>query len=111
MVPAALAGLGLGLIPEYFVSEHLADGTLVEVLSEWNVDLPPSEWSKIDDILDYEGDKECRARSIARKRLSASCVKRRLCWRRARRPRRRVGGSRSASNTSSVGARTKIGRA
>src|SRR3546814_9328314 len=34
MVPAALAGLGLGLIPEYFVSEHLADGTLVEVLSE-----------------------------------------------------------------------------
>src|SRR3546814_2932071 len=28
MVPAALAGLGLGLIPEYFVSEHLADGTL-----------------------------------------------------------------------------------
>src|SRR3546814_1334568 len=37
MVPAALAGLGLGLIPEYFVSEHLADGTLVEVLSEWNV--------------------------------------------------------------------------
>src|SRR3546814_17342436 len=38
-------------------------------------DLPPSEWSKIDDILDYEGDKECRARSIARKRLSASCGK------------------------------------
>ncbi|OWQ91142.1 hypothetical protein CDQ91_19620, partial [Sphingopyxis witflariensis] len=41
-------------------------------------DLPPSEWSKIDDILDYEGDYECRARSIARKRLLASCVKRRL---------------------------------
>ncbi len=60
-------------------------------------DLPPSEWSKIDDILDYEGDKECRARSIARKRLSASCVKRRLCWRRVPRRRKRVGGSRSAN--------------
>src|SRR3546814_270718 len=70
---------------------------LIEQGSDIETDLPPSEWSKIDDILDYEGDMECRARSIARKRLSASCVKRRLCWRRARRPRRRVGGSRSAS--------------
>ncbi|KKC23751.1 hypothetical protein WP12_23145, partial [Sphingomonas sp. SRS2] len=43
------------------------------------IDLPPSEWSKIDDILDDEGDKECRARSIARKRSLASCVKLRLC--------------------------------
>src|SRR5690606_38613822 len=59
-------------------------------------DLPPSEWSKIDDILDDEGDYECRPRSIARKRLSASCVKQRLCWRKAPRPPRRVGGSRSA---------------
>src|SRR3546814_2274392 len=42
---------------------------------DWR-DLPPSEWSKIDDILDYEGDKECRARSIARKRLSARDRKR-----------------------------------
>src|SRR3546814_13866658 len=47
---------------------------------DWR-DLPPSEWSKIDDILDYEGDKECRARRIARKRLSASCVKQRSCLR------------------------------
>ncbi|MDZ3833597.1 MAG: hypothetical protein U0S50_17540, partial [Sphingopyxis sp.] len=43
------------------------------------IDLPPSEWSKIDDILDDEGDIECRAKSIARKRLSASYVRRRLC--------------------------------
>ena len=62
-------------------------------------DLPPSEWSKIDDILDCEGDYECRAKSIARKRLSASCVKRRLFWRRVPRPQRRVGGSRSASRS------------
>src|SRR3546814_5291393 len=35
-------------------------------------DLPPSQWSNIDDILDYEGDKECRARSIARMGLSTN---------------------------------------
>src|SRR3546814_5148033 len=68
-------------------------------------DLPPSEWSKIDDILDFEGDYECRARSIARKRLSASCVKRRLFWRRVRRPQKRVAGSRSASRPIIGGAR------
>src|SRR3546814_6841774 len=68
-------------------------------------DLPPSEWSKIDDILDYEGDKECRARSIARKRLSASCVKQRSCLRRGRRRRKRVGGSRSASKPTIGGAK------
>lgn len=39
-----------------------------------SLDLPPSEWSRIDDILDDEGDYECRPRSTARKRLSASCV-------------------------------------
>src|SRR3546814_3808005 len=71
---------------------------------DWR-DLPPSEWSKIDDILDYEGDKECRARSIARKRLSASCVKQRSCLRRGRRRRKRVGGSRSASKPTIGGAK------
>ncbi|WP_252171332.1 DUF3422 family protein [Sphingopyxis sp. USTB-05] len=80
--------------------------TRVEIaLESQNRDLPPSEWSKIDDILDDEGDMECRARSVARKRLSVSCVKRRLCWRRALRPPRRAVGSRSASRPIIGGAR------
>ena len=35
MVPAAVAGLGLALMPEYFLWEKLNDGVLVELLPEW----------------------------------------------------------------------------
>ncbi|MBA3669269.1 MAG: MFS transporter, partial [Sphingomonas sp.] len=42
-----------------------------------DTDLPPSEWSKINVILDHEGDWECHRRSTSRRRLSASCVRRR----------------------------------
>jgi tryptophan synthase beta chain len=100
---ASLAGGRPGILhgnKTYLLQDD--DGQIVEGHS---IDLPPSEWSKIDDILDDEGDTECRARSIARKRLLASCVKRRLCWRRAPRPPRRAVGSRSASRPIIGGAR------
>ena len=35
MVPAAIAGIGLALMPEYFLWKELQDGTLVELLPEW----------------------------------------------------------------------------
>src|SRR3546814_7721345 len=84
-------------------SDKRRDAPAPKLTHPCSPDLPPSEWSKIDDILDYEGDKECRARSIARKRLSASCVKQRSCLRRGRRRRTRVGGSRSASKPTTIG--------
>src|SRR3546814_8693304 len=74
-------------------------------------DLPPSEWSKISVILDHEGVWEW-ARGTSRKRLSASCVRLRSCWRGAGRQRMRVGGSRSPSRPIIAGARSmEIGRA
>src|SRR3546814_3535748 len=63
-------------------------------------DLPPSEWSKISVILDHEGVWEW-ARGTSRKRLSASCVRLRSCWRGAGRQRMRVGG-RSEEHTSEL---------
>jgi hypothetical protein len=56
-------------------------------------DLPPSEWSIDYDSLDHERDDECRARSTSRKRLLASCVKLRSCWRRADRRLKPAAGS------------------
>ncbi|MFS0851311.1 helix-turn-helix domain-containing protein [Novosphingobium panipatense] len=68
-------------------------------------DLPPAEWPRDYDSLDHERDDECRARSTSRKRLSASCVKLRLCWRREPRQQRRAAGSQSASRHTIAGAR------
>jgi DNA-binding transcriptional LysR family regulator len=39
IVPALVAGVGIGLMAEYFVWEYLRDGTLVELLPEWST--PP----------------------------------------------------------------------
>ena len=71
-----------------------------------NIDLPPSEWSIIYVILDTKGNEECHSRNTRRRRLSASCVRPRLCWRRAGRQRMRAGGCRSASRPITVGARS-----
>jgi arylsulfatase len=71
---------------------------------ERDFDLPPSEWSKISVILDHEGVWKW-ARGTSLKRLSASCVRLRLCWRRAGRQRMHVGGSRLPSRHIIVGAR------
>ncbi|WP_415644243.1 hypothetical protein [Sphingomonas antarctica] len=69
------------------------------------LDLPPSEWSKINVILGHEGDWECHRRSTSRRRSSASCVRRRSFWRRAGPQRRRLAGSQSASRLTTAGAR------
>ncbi len=37
LVTAALAGLGLMLVPTWFVSDHLGDGTLRRVLTDYRV--------------------------------------------------------------------------
>ena len=71
----------------------------------YQIDLPPSEWPRDYDSLDHERDDECQARSTSRKRLSASCVKLRLCWRRGHQLPKPVAGSRSASRLITVGAR------
>lgn len=60
---------------------------LTSGLSRRRVDLPPSGWSKIYVIFDTEGKDECHSRNTRRRRLSASCVKQRLCWRREGRQR------------------------
>lgn len=39
IVPAALAGIGIALVPEFFLWEHLNDGKLIELLPEWSI--PP----------------------------------------------------------------------
>ena len=107
MVTTGVVGSGLPIANGLaLASQNRGDGKVTMVcFGDGATDLPPSEWSKIDDILDDEGDIECRARSIARKRLSASYVRRRLCLRRALRPPRRVVGSRSASRPIIGGAR------
>ncbi len=82
--------------------------TLVD-LDPAMTDLPPAEWPRGYDSLDHERDIECRARSTSRKRLSASYVKLRSCWRRGHRPQRRAGGSRSVSKPTIAGARNMAG--
>ncbi|NBC36735.1 LysR family transcriptional regulator [Novosphingobium sp. FSY-8] len=39
MVPLMVGGIGIGLMAEYFVWEHLRDGRLIELLPEWSA--PP----------------------------------------------------------------------
>lgn len=74
--------------------------------STGDTDLPPSEWSKINVILDTEGNEECHSKNTRRRRLSASCVRLRLCWRKVGRQQMRAAGCRSASRPITVGARS-----
>jgi DNA-binding transcriptional LysR family regulator len=37
MMPALIAGTGLGLLPEFIVREALADGRLERLLPEWSM--------------------------------------------------------------------------
>jgi DNA-binding transcriptional LysR family regulator len=39
MIPALVNGVGIGVIAEYFITPHLKDGRLIELLPEWSV--PP----------------------------------------------------------------------
>jgi DNA-binding transcriptional LysR family regulator len=39
MIPALVAGVGIGIIADYFIMPHLADGRLIELMPEWSV--PP----------------------------------------------------------------------
>jgi DNA-binding transcriptional LysR family regulator len=41
MVPAAVEGLGVTLIPEYFIGRELMDGSLVELLPDWSAPSAP----------------------------------------------------------------------
>ena len=68
------------------------------------LDLPPSEWSIDYFSVDPEGERKW-ARDTGLRRLSASCVKQRSCWRRAERRGMRVVGSRSLSRRIIAGAR------
>jgi len=62
----------------------------------------PAEWPRDYDSLDHERDIEWQARSTSRKRSSASCVRLRSCWRRARALPKPASGSRSALLTQIV---------
>ncbi|WP_353745398.1 nucleotide sugar dehydrogenase [Sphingobium sp.] len=79
-----------------------------QLLANYSDDLPPPEWPRDYDSLDHERDDECRARSTSRKKLSASCVKLRLFWRREPRQQRRAAGSQSASRHTIAGARNMV---
>jgi hypothetical protein len=67
-------------------------------------DLPPSEWPNFYFRIGHEGGMEWRG-STSRKRSSASCVKRRSCWRRAGRWQMHAGGSALRSRATTAGAR------
>jgi DNA-binding transcriptional LysR family regulator len=41
LVPSLVAGVGIGLMAEYFVWHHLRDGRLVELLPEWSTEPGP----------------------------------------------------------------------
>ncbi|WP_443478918.1 SOS response-associated peptidase [Novosphingobium aerophilum] len=82
-----------------------AHEAMLDLNDRMPVDLPPSEWPKICFRFGHEGGLEWRG-STSRKRSSASCVKRRSCWRRAERWRMRVAGSASPSRATTAGARS-----
>jgi len=77
---------------------HIALGVLAD-----GTDLPPSEWSSFYFRIGHEGGMEWQG-STGRRRSSASCVKRRSCWRRAEWLRMRAGGLVSRSRPITAGA-------
>ncbi|MES1974568.1 MAG: cytochrome c [Sphingomonas sp.] len=89
---------------QFWVIKH---GVKLSAMPAWG-ELPPSEWSIDYDSLDRGRDDECLRRSTSPRRSSGSCVRLRSCWARAARPRRRAGGSRSASRLTIAGARNMV---
>ena len=44
MMPALIAGLGLGVLPDFIVREALADGRLERVLPDWSLPSGALHW-------------------------------------------------------------------
>ena len=44
MLPALLAGTGLGVLPEFFVRGALSDGRLERLLTQWSLPLGAAYW-------------------------------------------------------------------
>ncbi len=40
MVDAALAGVGIAWVPDYYVAHHLEAGRLIHLLPEWSLSVP-----------------------------------------------------------------------
>ena len=104
---------GLAMLAERVLKEDPFSGHLFAFRGRKanliKIDLPPFRWSKIYVILDTEGKDKCHSRNTRRRRLSASCVRQRLCWHREERQRMPVVGYRSASRPITVGAKSMAG--
>ena len=44
MVPALVDGLGIGVLPDFIIREHLAAGRLERVLPEWSMPVSALHW-------------------------------------------------------------------